>query len=66
MSRAKSHAAMLSLPSTAWVPATRSVLAIVFSRLNPAGHAGLGEPNREPTATDSKRRRATSSDRICS
>jgi hypothetical protein len=38
------------------VLATRAVIAIVFGRSDTAEPAGFGEPNREPTATDSERR----------
>ena len=58
--------AILSLASTPRLLAMHAVLVITFDRLNTAGHVGFGEPNREPTATDSKRRHAISDDRICS
>jgi hypothetical protein len=48
--------AMLPLPPAARLLATHTVLAIMFDHLNAARRAGFGEPNREPTATDSERR----------
>jgi hypothetical protein len=58
--RAKSHARELPLPPAARAAATHAVPA------NTAGHAGFGEPSREPPATDSERRHAIPGDRICS
>jgi len=53
---------MLSLPSTARLPATYAAVAITFAHLKTPVHAGFGEPNREPAATDSERRQAMISD----
>jgi hypothetical protein len=58
--------AMLSLPPTARRLGTHVMLAIMFDHLNTARHAGSGEPDREPSATDPERRKATSGDHRCS
>src|SRR5262249_43830278 len=60
------HVGTLAMSPTVRLLATHVALAIMFGHLNTARHAGFGEPNREPAATDSERRKATPGDYRCS
>jgi len=64
--RAKSHTRDAVAAVTARLLATYAAVASTFAHLKTAVHAGFGEPNREPAATDSERRQAISGNHRCS